>query len=138
MASDKIRNVPGWEDAPVPVCFGGDARALAFCCKQVHAMPPGYECLRNQKLAEIGLSEDEFIRIKEEFSEADGKEWHSSKVCWGSLAYCCLRTDGCRQRDAALRETYPGQDMQDIFKEYFSQKKILAQLLLDAAEQDQK
>jgi len=132
MASDKIRNVPGWEDAPVPVCFGGDARALAFCCKYVHAMPPGYECTRDQKLAEIGLPADEFIKIKELFSQTEGREWHSDHVCYGSLAYCCLRTAGCGLRDATLQEKHPGQDMETVFAEYFSQKKILSQRLLAA------
>ena len=136
MTLDKTRNVPGWEDAPVPVCFGGDARALAFCCKYVHPMGPGYTCTRNKKLAEIGLSVDEFLRIKEEFSRTEGRDWYSDFVCFGSLAYCCLRTAGCKRRDAALRDKYPGQEMDTIFEQYFSQKKILAQLLLDAVKQE--
>lgn len=134
MDSEKVRNVPGWEDAPVPVCFGGDVRALAFCCKYVHAMPPGYECRRDEKLAEIGLSVEKFIHIKEEFSQTEDRDWHSDHVCWGSLAYCCLRTSGCRLRDTALKEKYPGQDKDTVFEEYFSQKKILARRLLEAGE----
>lgn len=131
MNSDKIRNVPGWGNAPIPVCYGGDARALAFCCKYVHAMPPGYECTRDEKLAEIGLSPERFIEIKEEFSQ--GNVWTAEDTCYGSLAYCCMRSSGCVGRDAALLKAYPNLDFEAALKEYFYQKKKLAELIVNFA-----
>lgn len=132
---NKTKNQPGWEDAPVPICFGGDERALAFCCKYVHAMPAGYECTRDVKLAEIGLSPEEFVEIKEQFSRDNETCWESNETCYGSLAYCCMRSGGCRGRDAALRKAYPGRDWQATLEEYFSQKKILAESILQAAKE---
>lgn len=134
MDSDKTRKMPGWEDAPIPVCYGGDARALAFCCKYIHPMPPGYECTRDEKLAEIGLSRERFIEIKEQFSRGNEPAWDAESTCYGSLAYCCMRSGGCVGRDAALQKAYPGLDFEAALNEYFSQKKKLAELITKAAE----
>ena len=53
----------GWDDAPAHVCRGGDARGLAFCC------PPVKPCPVHTKLAEIGMSPQEFVNIKQEFGK---------------------------------------------------------------------
>lgn len=133
METNKIRRLPGWEDSPIPICFGGDTRALAFCCKQVHAMPPGYECTRNEKLAEIGMTPEEFVQLKEEFSRDNEPEWTADETCYGSLVYCCMRTGGCPGRDAALSRVYGNKDSAEAFEEYFSRKKELAELILSHA-----
>ena len=64
-----LRDIPGWKNAPVPICMGGDYRALTWCCKPGLPLTFADKCKRDQKLKEIGMSADEFIRIKDDFSE---------------------------------------------------------------------
>lgn len=135
MDGGKTREMPGWEDAPIPVCFGGDAPALTFCCREVHAMPPGFECTRDEKLAEVGLSPQEFVELKELFSRNNTPTWEADETCHGSLAYCCMRSGGCPPRDSALRKKYPGREWEEILTEYFQSKKKLSSLIVSAAEQ---
>ncbi|MFA5100676.1 MAG: ARMT1-like domain-containing protein, partial [Candidatus Omnitrophota bacterium] len=121
------RDVPGWEHCPIPICQGGDYRGLTFCCK--------YDCPdRNRALEEIGLSPQEFIRIKDGFSKE--MQWDAGPekgLCWGSLSYCCLRMRrGCEDRDAFIRERYAGSET-ECLREYFKRKRLLARLLLEAA-----
>ena len=67
---DKLRDLPGWKNnAPVPICMGGDYRALTFCCKPGFSLTFGYKCRRDEALQEIGISTEEFIRIKERLSK---------------------------------------------------------------------
>jgi len=67
---DKLRDLSGWEkDAPVPICMDGDYRALTFCCKPGSSLTYGFKCKRDEKLKEIGIDPEEFVRIKEEFSK---------------------------------------------------------------------
>ena len=67
--NDKVRDIPGWgSNAPIPICMDGDHRALTFCCKPGHSLTFGNKCRRDKKLSEIGLSEEDFISIKEKFS----------------------------------------------------------------------
>lgn len=128
---DKLRDLPGWEkNAPVPICMGGDYRALTFCCKPGHSLTFGYKCKRDEKLLEIGITPEEFIKIKEEFSKEN--DWDSDITCFGSISYCCMRSGGCPRRDAALVERYPNMEFDDIMKLYFQKKKELSQRILES------
>ena len=79
-----FRDLPGWEHAPVPLCMGGDARALTFCCKPGHPLMFAQKCRRDAVLARIGLSQQAFVGIKDAFSREQG--WDSAEVCFGSLS----------------------------------------------------
>ena len=60
---NKLRDLPGWErNAPVPICMGGDYRALTFCCKPGYSLTFGFKCRRDEVLAELGISKEEFIK----------------------------------------------------------------------------
>ena len=73
---DKLRDLPGWEKvAPIPLCMGGDYRALTFCCKPGYSLAFAFKCRRDEILSELGLSPEEFIKIKEEFSKENN--WDS-------------------------------------------------------------
>ncbi|MFX1554912.1 MAG: hypothetical protein ACFFBV_13365 [Promethearchaeota archaeon] len=123
---DKLRDLPGWEKiAPIPICMGGDYRALTFCCKPGYSLTFIFKCRRDEKLNELGLSPEEFIQIKEEFSKENN--WDSEFVCFGSLSYCCMRRNGCSRRDIALLERYPNMDLEDIMRIYFQKKKRIIQ-----------
>ena len=131
---ENTRDVPGWPDAPVPLCHGGDLRSLAFCCKPGYALTFGAVCIRDTVLKEIGLSVEEFVNMKEDFSKK--MDWDTDMVCFGSISYCCLRKNGCPGgRDSALLKLYQkkGSTGEDVFKEYFTRKKQLALEILKAA-----
>lgn len=132
---EMLRDLKGWKDAPVPLCMGGDYRAIAWCCKPGLPLTYGYKCKRDQTLKEIGMSSEEFIRIKEEFSEKHN--WDSDFTCYGSLSYCCMRQGGCHRRDPALLQRYPGMEFSEILAIYYALKKDLAQLLLKNAKNHQ-
>ncbi|MFX1392941.1 MAG: methanogenesis marker 9 domain-containing protein [Promethearchaeota archaeon] len=127
---EKIRDIPGWEiNAPIPICMGGDYRALTFCCKPGHSLTFAYKCRRDKALQEIGLSPEEFINIKEKFSNEH--DWDSDLVCFGSLSYCCMRRGGCPRRDLALSTKYPNMTKDEFMKIYFQKKKELARIILE-------
>lgn len=131
---EKTREIPGWKNAPVPLCFGGDFRALAFCCHPGYGLTHSAICQRDRVLEEIGLTTDEFITIKNDFSKR--QNWDDPRVCFKSLAYCCMRRDGCpHTRDYVLFELYGGPTVpwEEIQKEYFSRKRLLCIELLTAA-----
>lgn len=128
--ADKVRDIPGWEErAPVPVCMDGDYRALTFCCKPGHSLTFAFKCKRDQVLKELGLTKQDFVRIKEEFSEEN--DWDSNVVCFGSMSYCCMRRGGCPRRDYALQQRYPKKNKQEFMKEYFKKKRELALKILE-------
>ena len=128
---DKLRDIPGWERvAPVPLCLGGDYRALTFCCKPGYSLAYVIKCKRDEILNELGMSAEEFIKIKEEFSEKN--EWDSEFVCFGSLSYCCMRRKGCSRRDIALLERYPNLNIEEIMRTYFKKKKELSKKILES------
>jgi len=128
---EKLRDLPGWENiAPIPLCMGGDYRALTFCCKPGYSLAFAFTCKRDEKLRELGLSSAEFIKIKEEFSVEN--HWDSELVCFGSLSYCCMRRDGCSRRDLALSERYPNTRVEDKMIIYFTKKKELSRRILEA------
>ncbi|MFW9987163.1 MAG: methanogenesis marker 9 domain-containing protein [Candidatus Odinarchaeota archaeon] len=131
LEEDKIRHLPGWEEnAPVPLCMGGDYRALTFCCKPGYSLTFGFKCKRDEVLKELGLSSEEFLRVKEEFSKENN--WDSEKVCFGSLSYCCMRRNGCPKRDIALLERYPKKPLEEIMEIYFKKKKELSKRILES------
>jgi len=72
---------------------------------------------KDKILTEIGLTPEEFIQIKVEFSNENN--WDSDVVCFGSLSYCCMRRNGCSRRDLALVERYPNKSLEEIMKIYF-------------------
>ncbi|MFX0030261.1 MAG: methanogenesis marker 9 domain-containing protein [Candidatus Hermodarchaeota archaeon] len=134
---DKLRDLPGWEkNAPVPICMGGDYRALTFCCKPGFSLTFGFKCRRDNILLEIGITPEEFINIKEKFSKENG--WDSDIPCFGSISYCCMRAGGCPRRDVALAERYPGMPENKIMKLYFQKKKELAKKILTSVTDPEK
>ena len=126
---EKLRDVPGWNDAPIHICMGADYRGLAFCCKPGYSLTHAFICKRDEILTEIGLTPEEFMRIKEEFSNENN--WDSEVVCFGSLSYCCMRRNGCSRRDLALMERYPEKTIEEIMKIYFKKKKELSKRILE-------
>ncbi|MBN1217053.1 MAG: hypothetical protein JXA99_16645 [Candidatus Lokiarchaeota archaeon] len=131
----KVREIPGWgKDAPVPICIGGDYRALTFCCKPGYYLSSGDKCKRDERLAEICLSIEKYIMIKEEFSNQNN--WNSDLVCFGSLSYCCMRRRGCSKRDIVLETLYPNLTMSERLELYFENKKILSKKLLESSENE--
>ncbi|MBD3195946.1 MAG: hypothetical protein GF317_12870 [Candidatus Lokiarchaeota archaeon] len=129
LEKDKLRDIPGWEkNAPVPICMGGDYRALTFCCKPGYSLTFGFKCRRDSTLAELGLSQEDFVRIKEDFSIENN--WDSDIVCFGSISYCCMRRGGCSRRDLALEKKYPELSEEERMKLYFTKKRNLSKRIL--------
>jgi predicted metal-binding transcription factor (methanogenesis marker protein 9) len=129
LEEDKVRDLPGWEKiAPIPICMGGDYRALTFCCKPGFSLTFGFKCMRDQRLKELGITAEDFIIIKEEFSKEN--EWESDIVCFGSVSYCCMRRGGCPRRDMALHIRYPEMSQEEFMKLYFQKKKELSKRIL--------
>ena len=127
---EKLRDLPGWErDAPIPICMGGDYRALTFCCKPGYSLTFGFKCRRDEVLKEIRLTQEEFIKIKDNFSKEN--DWDTDMVCFGSISYCCMRGGGCPRRDPALHIKYPNISPEEVMNLYFSKKKELAKILMD-------
>lgn len=135
MSRELTREVPGWSDAPVPICHGGDLRALTFCCHPGYPLTFSPICLREKALREAGLPSSRYVEIKEWFSELVG--WSSPAVCFGSLSYCCMRRRGCPgERDRVLVELY-GEPFSRALEEYFLRKRVLAVHLLREASHQQ-
>ena len=107
----------GWDDAPAQVCRGGDARGLAFCC------PPVKPCPVHTKIAEIGLSPQEFVDIKQEFAKKT-KLGLGATTCFGSFVWCCKDSKPCPLRDMELQANGISHD------EYMTLKKQLAEEIL--------
>jgi len=128
---DKLRDIPGWEkNAPIHICMDGDVRGLTFCCKPGYSLTFGFKCKRDEILQKIGMTSEEFIKIKEDFSKEN--DWDSDMVCFGSLSYCCMRRGGCPRRDPALELKYPGITKEERMKIYFEKKKDLSKRILAA------
>lgn len=129
--SEKLRDIPGWEkNAPIHICMGADYRGLTFCCKPGHSLTFEFKCKRDKILQEIGMSPQEFINIKENFSKENN--WDSNLVCFGSLSYCCMRRGGCERRDPALKVRYPDKSKEERMQIYYKKKKELAKRILEA------
>ncbi|MFW9951563.1 MAG: methanogenesis marker 9 domain-containing protein [Candidatus Thorarchaeota archaeon] len=127
---DKLRQLPGWKDAPIHICMEGDYRGLTFCCKPGFSLTFAFKCKRDEILKELGITAEEFIKIKEVFSKENN--WDSNLVCFGSLSYCCMRRGGCERRDPALKLRYLDKNMEEIMEIYYSKKNDLAKRILKA------
>ena len=127
---EKLRDVPGWKDAPIHICMNADYRGLAFCCKPGYSLTHALICRRDDILNELELSSEEFMRVKEEFSKENN--WDSEIVCFGSISYCCMRRNGCSRRDLAFVERYPEKTIEEIMKIYFKKKKELSKRILES------
>lgn len=130
----RTRNLPGWNRAPIPICLGGDVRALAFCCHPGYSLTHSSICRRKVALKKIGLSEEEYVKIKDAFSKQHN--WDDPRVCFKSLSYCCMRRNGCpNTRDFVLYELYGSESTpwEVIQREYFSRKRLLCIELLKNA-----
>ena len=86
-----------WKDAPKHICRGGDLRGIAYCCMPIKPCPLLIA------LQILGLSRDEYIRLKEEFGKKT-KLGLGKETCFGSLVWCCKITKPCPFRDRALEE----------------------------------
>lgn len=128
---DKLRQLPGWKDAPIHICMDADYRGLTFCCKPGYSLTFAFKCKRDEVLKKLGITPEEFIKIKEVFSREN--DWDSELVCFGSLSYCCMRRGGCERRDPALRLRYPDKTKDEIMEVYYTKKKELAKRILKAA-----
>ncbi len=126
-----LRDLDNWSNAPVPVCMGGDPRALAWCCKPGYSLTFGFKCMRDKVLKDVGITSKEFMKIKSTFSKKHN--WEAPETCFGSLTYCCMRNGGCHRRDAALSRVYSGMSYEKAKAEYFRLKQILAQEILKTA-----
>jgi len=132
---DKLRDLPGWENAPIHICMDADYRGLTFCCKPGFSLTFGFKCKRDETLKELGISQEEFIKIKEEFSKDN--DWESDLVCFGSISYCCMRRGGCPRRDPALEKIYPEKTKEEYMKIYYEKKKQLAKKILESVKDPQ-
>ncbi len=132
---DKLRDVSGWENAPIHICMEADYRGLTFCCKPGFSLTFGFKCKRDETLKELGISQEEFIKIKEEFSKDN--DWDSDLVCFGSISYCCMRRGGCPRRDPALEGRYPDKTKEEYMKIYYEKKKQLAKKILESVKDPQ-
>ena len=85
----------GWYNAPKQLCRGGDIRALAFCCMPVKPCPllPALE--------RLGLSKNEYLRVKQEAVKGTPLE-NGKSTCFGSLAWCCKISSPCMFRNMTL------------------------------------
>ncbi|MFZ1962777.1 MAG: methanogenesis marker 9 domain-containing protein, partial [Roseiarcus sp.] len=103
----------GWYNSPKQLCRGGDIRALAFCCMPVK------ECPLIPALSRIGLSKEEYVRLKLEAVKGTPLEG-GPNTCFGSLAWCCKTSSPCMFRDMTL--------VQDRIpkKEYMRRKRELS------------
>ena len=107
----------GWYNAPKHICGGGDLRALAFCCLPVKP------CALHGALKQVGLSAEEFMKIKTDFARKTPIEYGEG-TCFGSMTWCCKITKPCFLRDSALEST----GLSDV--EYMGIKKRLSEYIL--------
>ena len=124
-----LRDIDNWDGAPIPVCMGGDKRALTWCCKPGYSLSYGFKCLRDEVLEECELSAKDFTEIKEKFSKEN--DWDAKETCFGSLSYCCMRSSGCFRRDTALARVYPGKTYEEVRALYYKKKKELSDIIME-------
>jgi len=135
LEKEKTRHLQGWTSAPIHICMDADYRGLTFCCKPGYSLTFAFKCKRDEILGELGISPEDFIKIKEDFSKENG--WDSDLTCFGSLSYCCMRKGGCPRRDPALEKRYPDKSRDEFMKIYFEKKKELAKKILEAVKNPQ-
>jgi putative methanogenesis marker domain 9 len=108
----------GWYNAPKQLCRGGDVRALTFCCMPVK------HCPLLPFLERIGLSKEEYMRIKREAVEGTPLEG-GRMTCFGSLAWCCKSSSPCMLREVAMKEA--GLDT----PAYMREKRLLSEKIME-------
>ncbi|WP_292423615.1 methanogenesis marker 9 domain-containing protein [Methanoregula sp.] len=87
----------GWYNSPKQLCRGGDLRALTFCCMPIK------ECPLIPALSRIGLSKEEYVRLK--LGAVKGTPLEGGPhTCFGSLAWCCKTSSPCMFRDMTLAQ----------------------------------
>ncbi len=89
------QNMTGWYNSPKHICGGGDLRALTFCCLPVKP------CAVHNALKQIGMTAEEFARLKLDFVEDTPLEYGDS-TCFGSMTWCCKISKPCFLRDGVL------------------------------------
>lgn len=107
----------GWYNSPKHICGGGDLRALTFCCLPVKP------CAVHSALKQIGMTAEEFARLKLDFVQGTPLEYGDS-TCFGSMAWCCKITKPCFLRDGVLEVV----DLSDV--EFMELKKRMSEEIL--------
>jgi TIM-barrel protein len=110
-------DIEGWYNAPKQLCRGGDVRALTFCCMPVK------ECPLLPTLSRIGMSKEEYIRLKIESVRGTQLEG-GSQTCFGSLCWCCKTSSPCMFRDLTVKQ------MGMSKKEYMHLKRDLSEAMM--------
>ena len=90
-------NEEGWYNSPKQLCRGGDVRSLTFCCMPVK------ECPLIPTLTRIGMSKEDYMRLKTESVRGTPLEG-GSQTCFGSLSWCCKTSSPCMFRDMTLKQ----------------------------------
>jgi putative methanogenesis marker domain 9 len=90
-------NEEGWYNSPKQLCRGGDVRSLTFCCMPVK------ECPLIPTLTRIGMSKEEYMRVKVESVRGTPLEG-GSQTCFGSLCWCCKTSSPCMFRDITTKQ----------------------------------
>ncbi len=90
-----VQMTTGWYNSPKHICGGGDLRALTFCCLPVKP------CALHNALKQIGMTAEEFARLKLDFVEGTPLEYGDS-TCFGSMTWCCKISKPCFLRDGVL------------------------------------
>ncbi|MDR0768157.1 MAG: methanogenesis marker 9 domain-containing protein [Methanosarcinales archaeon] len=112
----------GWYNTPKHVCKRGDNRSLAFCC------PPVKYCGLLKKIDEVGLTNEEFVQLKQDAVKGTPLEG-GKDTCFGSLVWCCKGTKSCFYRDEALSDLGISQ------VDYMKMKRELSEKILDAIDE---
>jgi TIM-barrel protein len=120
-----FQKMTGWYNAPKHICGGGDLRALSFCCLPVKP------CALHGALKQVGLSAEEFMKLKMDFSRGTPLE-PGNGTCFGSMTWCCKITKTCFLRDSSLTSTR----LSDV--EYMQLKKKLSEHILTHCRNRQK
>ena len=107
----------GWYNSTKQLCRGGDLRALTFCCMPVK------DCPLIPALSRIGLSKEEYIRLKLDSVKGTPLEG-GPHTCFGSLAWCCKTSSPCMFRDMTLAQDGIPK------KEYMRRKRELSDTLM--------
>ncbi len=107
----------GWYNSPKQLCRGGDVRALTFCCMPVK------ECPLIPSLSRIGLSPEEYVRLKLD-SVKDTPLEGGPNTCFCSLAWCCKTSSPCMFRDMTLTQERLSK------KEYMRRKRELSDTIM--------
>ncbi|MGA9030398.1 MAG: methanogenesis marker 9 domain-containing protein, partial [Methanoregula sp.] len=116
-AISRYADEDGWYNSPKQLCRGGDIRALTFCCMPVK------ECPLIPALTRIGLSKDEYVRLK--LGAVKGTPLEGGpNTCFGSLAWCCKTSSPCMFRDMTLAQDGIPK------KEYMRRKRELSDTLM--------